>query len=152
MREHRIPMNTGRASSALLAAAALLLASMGAPACRRGDRYEQTRGLVTRYTEALDAFSGTVEKAKDSKAIVAAMDTWVDTAGGLAPQIKMLGQTRPELADPSSLPADLQALLARLDAAHARMLAAMAKAMQYADNPSVPAARARLESIQKLLE
>ena len=145
-------MNTGRASSALLAAAALLLASMSAPACRRGDRYAQTRGLVTRYADALDAFSEGVEKAKDSKAIVAAMDTWVDTAGSLAPQIKMLGQTRPELADPSSLPADLQALLARLDAAHAGMLAAMAKAMQYADDPAVPAARARLESIQKLLE
>jgi hypothetical protein len=152
MRERPIRRNSGKASLALVAVGALLLASMGAPACRRGDRYAQTLGLVTRYMDALDAFSGAVEKAKDSKAIVAAMDTWVETAWSLAPHIKILGQTRPELADPASLPADLQALLARLDAAHARMLAAMAKAMQYADNPAVPAARARLESIQKLLE
>jgi hypothetical protein len=152
MRERGIHSNTRRASGAVLAAAALLLASMGAPACRRSDRYEQTRSLVTRYADALDEFSGAVEKTKDSKAIVAAMDRWVDTAGSLAPQIKALGQTRPELSEPASLPADLQTLLARLDAAHARMLAAMAKAMQYADDPAVPAARARLESIQKLLE
>jgi hypothetical protein len=107
---------------------------------------------VTQYAETLDAFSTAVEKAKDSKTIVAAIDAWVDAARSIAPAIKALGKSRPELDDQNSLPADLRGLLTRLDTAHARMLAAMAKAMQYADNPAVPAARARLESIQKLLE
>jgi hypothetical protein len=102
--------------------------------------------------DALDAFSTAVEKAKDSTTIVAAIDAWVEAAQGLAPGIKALGKSHPELAHPASLPADLEALLTRLDAAHARMLAAMAKAMQYADDLAVPAARARLEGIQKILE
>lgn len=132
--------------------AAALLALLPFSACRRGDRYVGARGLLGRYIQALDGFSGTVEKAKDSKTIVAAIDAWVETARGLAPGIKTLGKSRPELADQNFLPADLRDLLARLDAAHARMLAAMGKAMQYADDPAVPAARAKLENIQKLLE
>ena len=137
-------------AAAFIATALLLL--LPPSACRRGDRTIQTRILVTRYADALDAFSTAVEKAKDSKAMVAAIDAWVESAQGLAPQIKALGKSRPELADPSSLPADLGGLLTRLDTAHARMLTAMAKAMQYADDPAVSAARARLENVQKLLE
>ncbi len=133
-------------------AAAALFVFLPPSACRRGDRYIQTRALVTRYSGALDAFSTAVEKAKDSKTIVAAIDAWVVEAQGLAPQIKALGKSNPELSEPTSLPTDLRDLLSRLDAAHVRMLAAMAKAMQYADDPAVPAARARLESVQKLFE
>jgi hypothetical protein len=156
MNERRAGMNKGTSRppsfAALPLVAAALLVLLPPLACRRGDRYIQTRVLVTRYADALDAFSTAVEKAKDSKAIVAAIDAWVETARGLAPQIKALGKSRPELVDPTSLPTDLRDLLTRLDAAHGRMLAAMAKAMQYADDPAVPAARARLESVQKLLE
>ena len=152
MRERLNPMKKEWPVPALLILAATVLSSSCIPACRRSDRYAQARILVTHYADALDAFSAAVEKAKDSKAVVAALNSWVEEAQGLAPQIKALGKSRPALADPASLPADLRALLARLDAAHARMLAAMAKAMQYADDPAVPAARARLESVQKLFE
>ncbi|MGD0783651.1 MAG: hypothetical protein ABSA30_12405 [Candidatus Aminicenantales bacterium] len=141
-----------RRTPGLAAVGAAMLLLLPAPACRRGDRYRQTRSLVTRYAEALDAFSSAVDKAKDSKPIVAAIDAWVDAARGMAPGIKALGKSRPELADPASWPVDLRDLLARLDAAQARMLTAMAKAMQYADDPAVPAARTKLESVQKLLE
>jgi hypothetical protein len=139
------------ASFAALAAAALS-AVLTLPACRRVDRYAETRGLLGRYIQGLDAFSTAIEKAKDSKAIAAAIDAWVESAQDLAPQIKALGKSHPGLADAASLPVDLRNLLARLDTAHSRMLGAMAKAMQYADDPAVPAARARLESVQKLLE
>jgi hypothetical protein len=152
MRERGNPLKNEWATPALLILAATLLSLFWIPACRRSDRYAQARELVTRYADALDAFSTAVEKAKDAKSVVAALNIWADEAQGLAPQIKALGKSRPELAGQSSLPADLQALLARLDAAHARMLAAMEKAMQYADNPAVPAARARLENVQKIFE
>ena len=141
-----------RSASVATLVAAALSAVLALPACRRGDRYIETRGLLGRYIQALDAFSTAVEKAKDSKTIVTAIDAWVVEAQGMAPAIKALGKSRPELADQTSLPADLRDFLARLDAAHNRMLAAMGKAMQYADDPAVPAARAKLESVQKLLE
>ena len=141
-----------RSASVAALVAAALSAALALPACRRGDRYVEARGLLGRYIQSLDAFSTAVEKAKDSKTIVAAIDVWVVEAQGMAPGIKALGKSRPELNNPASLPADLRDLLAHLDAAHARMLAAMAKAMQYADDPAVPAAQARLEGVQKLLE
>ncbi len=133
-------------------AAASFSTVLAPPGCRRGDRYLETREVLSRYIQSLEAFSTAVEKASDSKAIAAAINAWDESAQGLAPRIKALGKSRPELADPASLPAGLRDLLARLDAAHARMLGAMAKAMQYADDPAVPAARARLKSVQKLLE
>ncbi len=135
------------------AVAALALSAFLAPtACRKSDRFASSRRLLTRYAEALDAFSEAVDKAKDSKPIAAALDVFVDRAWSLAPQIKALGKSRPEMAAEESLPADVRALLARVDAAQARMLAAMTKVMQYADDPAVPAARARLEGLQKILE
>jgi hypothetical protein len=135
------------------AVAVLVFCALLAPAaCRKGDRFESSRRLLTRYADALDAFSEAVDKAKDSKPIAAALDLFVDTAWSLAPQIKDLGKSRPEMSAESGLPADMGALLTRVDASHARMLAAMTKVMQYADDPAIPAARARLEGLQKLLE
>jgi hypothetical protein len=135
------------------AAAVLVFCALLAPAaCRNGDRFESPRRLLTLYADALDAFSEAVDKAKDSKPIAAALDRFVDTAWSLAPQIKDLGKSRPEMAAESGLPADIGTLLTRVDASHARMLAAMTKVMQYADDPAIPAARARLEGLQKLLE
>jgi hypothetical protein len=154
MDAHRAGLKERARRSASVAAlvAAALSAVLSLPACRHGDRYAEARSLLGRYIRGLDAFSTAVENGKDSKTIVAAIDAWVESAQGLAPQIKALGKSRPELADPASLPVDLRNLLAALDSAHARMLGAMGKAMQYADDPAVPAARARLESVQKLLE
>ncbi len=134
------------------AAAMTALLFLSLPSCRKSDRYDLPRRLLTRYAGALDAFSDAVDKAKDSKPIAAALDAFVDTAWSLAPQIKALGKTRPEMAAEPKLPDDIRALLGRVDAAQVRMLAAMTKAMQYADDPAVPAARARLEGLQKLLE
>jgi hypothetical protein len=128
------------------------LAILAALACRKSDRYLETRGLVTRYIQSVEDFAAAVAKAEDAKTIAAAMDTWTGTALGLAPALKELGRKRPELSNASVLPPDLTALLIKMDESHARMLTAMAKAMRYADDPAVLAARAKLEEVQKILE
>ena len=68
-------MKKGWAVPALLILAATMLSLFPVPACRRSDRYAQARILVTHYADALDAFSAAVEKAKDSKAVVAALNS-----------------------------------------------------------------------------
>ena len=150
MRSPRTGLGKNTLTFASVAAALVIL--LAPSACRRGDRYAETKDLLNRYIATVEEFAAAVEKADDAKTIAGAMDAWTEKARGLAPGIKTLGKTHPELADPTAIPEALKTLLAKMDGAHERHLAAMRKAMQYGDDPAVQAARAKLEVVQKLLE
>jgi len=137
------------AGALAVCASALLAAGCGGGGGATGERLrgDSLRALYEQNLAMMAEFSDAMETAGNAEQVVAAVDRYTGQVEKLAPRIRALRESRPQLAEMErrgEFPEEVKDLEGEFAAMGMRMMRAMAKAMGYDDNPRVQQAIERM--------
>ena len=110
-----------------------------------GGKYGDLKKAMRDMTDATRSFADNVEKASDGKGVAEALQKYVKAMEGLQPRMDELEKKYPELSD--GVPEALKELEAEFEEVGTKMMEAMGKLVQYADDPEVLKAMEGFENI-----
>jgi len=123
--------------------------------CVGGSGKSDARSVYEKNIQIMDDFSAAMDKAANADQVVAALNRYTREMETLGPTIKALHEKHPELAEMDkrgSFPEELKDLEDRFAQMGMKMMRAMAKVMQYKNDPAVMQAHERMmTTAQKLM-
>ncbi len=123
---------------------ALLLVSVSACNKGGGGKYGDVKKVMNKYIDATEKFATAMEGVKDADGVVKAIEAYTVVAKDLGPQIKGFETKYPEFKDMENLPEELKPLVDRMQGVATKMMSSMGKIAEYAADPKVQAAQAKL--------
>lgn len=123
--------------------------------CGRGSGRSDVRAVYEKNIQIMDDFSVAMGKAANADQVVAALNRYTREMETLGPRIRAVREKHPELVEMDnrgSFPEDLKDLEEKFAAMGMNMMRAMAKIMQYENDPAVMEAQQRMmTTAQKLM-
>ncbi len=123
--------------------------------CGGGSGKSDVRAVYEKNIQIMDDFSAAMDKADNAGQVVAALNRYTREMETLGPRIKALREKHPELVEMDKrgrFPEELKDLEDRFADMGMKMMLAMAKAMQYQNDPAVMEAQQRMmTTAQKLM-
>jgi hypothetical protein len=111
--------------------------ALGLTACKGGGKYSDVIKVMDKYVGSMEKFAASLDGAKSADDVAAALDSLTAVTKELAPEMKALETKYPEFKDAQNPPAELKPIMDRVTAAGTKMMGAMSKVMQYAQDPKV---------------
>jgi hypothetical protein len=128
----------------IITCVALLLVSFAACNKGGGGKYGDVKKVFTKYIDATEKFATAMEGVKDADGVVKAIEVYTVAAKELGPQIKGFETKYPEFKNMDNPPEELKPLTERMQAVATKMMSSMGKIAEYAADPKVQAAQAKL--------
>ena len=120
-----------------------------------GSGKSDVRAVYEKNIQIMDDFSAAMDKAVNAGQVVDALNRYTREMETLGPRIKALREKHPELVEMDKsgrFPEELKDLEDRFAEMGVKMMRAMAKAMQYQNDPAVMEAQQRMmTTAQKLM-
>jgi hypothetical protein len=123
---------------------AVLLVSVSACNKGGGGKYGDVKKVMTKYIDATEKFATAMEGVKDADGVVKAIEAYTVVAKDLGPQIKGFEAKYPEFKDMENPPEELKPLVDRMQSIAGKMMGSMGKIAEFASDPKVQAAQAKL--------
>jgi hypothetical protein len=113
--------------------------ALGLTACKGGGgKYSDVIKVMDKYVASIEKFATSLDGAKSADDVAAALDSLTAVTKELAPDMKALETKYPELKDQQQNPPEaLKPIMDKVMAAGTKMMGAMSKVMQYAQDPKV---------------
>ncbi|MCX6560977.1 MAG: hypothetical protein NTZ26_10770 [Candidatus Aminicenantes bacterium] len=127
----------------LVFACAVLLI-LTAAACKGGGKYADVTKVMNKYIEATEKFATAMEGVKSADDCVKAIEAYTVVAKEVGPELKGFEAKYPEFKDMQNPPAELKPIVDRAQAVATKMMGSMSKIAEYASDPKVQAAQAKL--------
>jgi hypothetical protein len=109
-----------------------------------GGKYADVKKVFGKYIEATEKFATIMEGVKSADAVVKAIEDYTVVAKTLGPEIKGFEAKYPEFKDMENPPEELKPLVDRMQAVATKMMGSMSKIAEFASDPKVQAAQAKL--------
>ncbi len=116
--------------------------------CKGGGKYADVKDVMNKTLKTMESFIGGMEKAGDSQAVVKAINAFSADMSALKPKLQELEKKYPELKDQANPPEELKPQFKQMEDMGERMMNAMMKLFQYAQDPEVQKAQ---EAMNKLM-
>jgi prefoldin subunit 5 len=137
---------------AVLLGACLLVIGFGSCKKKPGGQYADAIEVMEKYGTAMEAYASDMDKVQDAKGVVAALNKLTDSMKALVPKMKEVQNKYPDWKDVDSAPEEIKPFMKKIEEVAGKMMNASMKAMQYAQDPEVQAAQAKLQEIMGGLE
>ncbi len=125
--------------------------ALGLSACQgAGGKYSDVVKVMDKFVASMDKFAASLDGAKSADDVVTALDALTATTKALAPEMKAFETKYPEFKNQENPPAQLKPIMDKVIAASTKMMGAMTKAMQYAQDPKVQEAQKRYQEAMAL--
>jgi hypothetical protein len=125
--------------------------ALGLTACKGGGKYSDVIKVMDKYVASMDKFAASLDGAKSADDVAAALDSLTAVTKELAPDMKALETKYPELKDQQQNPPEaLKPIMDKVMAASTKMMGAMSKVMQYAQDPKVVEAQKKYSEAMAL--
>lgn len=125
--------------------------ALGLSACQgAGGKYSDVVKVMDKFVASMDKFAASLDGAKSADDVVTALDALTATTKTLAPEMKAFETKYPEFKNQENPPAQLKPIMDKVIAASTKMMGAMTKAMQYAQDPKVQEAQKRYQEAMAL--
>jgi hypothetical protein len=126
--------------------ACVVLLVLSVAACNKGGggKYGEVKKVFNKYIDATEKFATAMEGVKDADGVVKAIETYTIAAKELGPQIKGFEAKYPEFKNMDNPPEELKPLVDRMQAVATKMMGSMGKIAEFASDPKVQAAQAKL--------
>jgi len=123
-------------------------------ACGGSSGSGSLRAALEQNLKMMEDFSNALDKAQNADQVAAALNQYTREIEKIGPKMKALMEKYPELADQEgTFPEELKDLEEKFSAMGMKMMGAMGKVMQYANDPKVTAAQQKmLEASQKMMQ
>jgi hypothetical protein len=121
---------------------------LGTIACG-GGKYSDAKKTVAKSNKTLAGFLEKMDKANDAKSVAAAMTGFTSEMEKILPEMKKLEKKYPELKGSQGVPPELGEEGKKMMELWGKFASVMMKIQQYADDPAVQKAQAKLESVMK---
>lgn len=128
----------------VLACVVVLLVSVAACNKDGGGKYADVKKVFGKYIEATEKFATTMEGVKSADEVVKAIEVYTVAAKELGPEIKGFEAKYPEFKDMENPPEELKPLVDRMQAVATKMMGSMGKIAEFASDPKVQEAQAKL--------
>ncbi|MDD8026564.1 MAG: hypothetical protein PHI34_08610 [Acidobacteriota bacterium] len=128
----------------IFACIALLVLSVAACNKGGGGKYGDMKKIFTQYIDATEKFAATMEGVKNADDVVKAIEAYTAAAKKLGPELKGFEAKYPELKNMDNPPEELKPLVDRMQAVVTKMMGSMGKIAEYAADPKVQAAQAKM--------
>ncbi len=125
----------------------LALGLIGFFGCK-GGKYADAKDVLSQSIKVMQAFVDDVDKANDSQGIVKAINAFAGDMKALKPKLQDLEKKYPELKDETKTPEELKPLRTEMENLSGKLMGAMMKVSQYAQDPDVQKA---MEAMNKLM-
>jgi hypothetical protein len=116
--------------------------------CKGGGKYADAKDVMADSIKAMESFVADMDKASDSQAVVKALNAFSKDMAGLKPRLQEMEKKYPELKDQANPPEELKAMAKQMEEISGKMMTAMMKLFQYANDPEVQKAQ---EAMNKLM-
>lgn len=126
----------------------LALGLTGFFGCKGGGKYADAKEVMADSLKVMESFIGDMDKASDSQAVVKAINAFSKDMADLKPKLQDLEKKYPELKDQAEPPEELKPMVKQMEEMSGKMMNAMMKLMQYANDPEVQKAQ---EAMTKLM-
>jgi len=120
----------------------LALAACGA------SKYGDIKAAMGKITSATESFVANVDKAKDAKAVAAALKGYIESMKAEQVSFKGLMDKYPELKDAKDPPKELKEDYDKMSAITQKLMEAMTKIQTYAEDPDVAAEFQKMAELQ----
>ncbi len=125
--------------------------ALGLSACQgAGGKYSDVVKVMDKYIASIEKFAASLDGAKSADDVVTALDALTATTKTLAPEMKAFETKYPEFKNQENPPAELKPIMDKVIAASTKMMGAMTKVMQYAQDPKVQEAQKRYQEAMAL--
>jgi len=124
--------------------------ALGLTACKGGGKYSDVVKVMDKFVASMDKFAASLDGAKSADDVVTALDALTATTKTLAPEMKSFETKYPEFKNQENPPAELKPIMDKVIAASTKMMGAMTKVMQYAQDPKVQEAQKRYQEAMAL--
>ncbi len=124
----------------------LAVGLLGYVACK-GGKYSDAKDVMNQSLKTMENFIGGIDKAGDSKAVVKAINEFADDMAELKPKMMALDKKYPELKDQTKVPEELKPVMKQMEEMSSKMINAMMKLYQYAQDPDVQKAQEALNKV-----
>ncbi|MBM3297418.1 MAG: hypothetical protein FJY83_07435 [Candidatus Aminicenantes bacterium] len=116
--------------------------------CKGGGKYGDAKAVMNDTLKAMENFINGMDKAGDSQAVVKALNAFSADMKELKPKLKELEKKYPELKDQENPPEELKEQTKMMEEMSGKLMGAMMKLFQYAEDPEVQKAQ---EAMNKLM-
>jgi predicted small secreted protein len=135
----------------------VVVMAMSLAACKGGGtagggKYADVQKVMDNYITANEKFATALEGAKTAEDVTTAIEALTETTKAVAPQLKAFETKYPEFKNQDNPPAELKPIMDRMMGAAGKMMAAMQKIGQFAADPKVQAAQAKLQEAMALMK
>jgi hypothetical protein len=125
--------------------------ALGLAACKgAGGKYSDVVKVMDKYVASMEKFAGALEGAKSADDVATALDSLTTVTKTLAPEMKAFETKYPEFKNQENPPAELKPIMDKVMAASTKMMGAMSKVMQYAQDPKVQEAQKKYQEAMAL--
>jgi hypothetical protein len=124
--------------------------ALGLAGCKGGGKYSDVIKVMDKYVASIEKFAATLDGAKSADDVVAGLDALTTTTKTLAPEMKAFETKYPEFEHQENPPVELKPIMDKVMAASTKMMGAMNKVMQYAQDPKVQEAQQRYQEAMAL--
>lgn len=137
---------------AVLLGACLLV--IGFVACKKkaGGQYADAIEVMEKYGAVMETYATEMDKVQDAKGVVAALNKLTGSMKDLVPKMKEMQNKYPDWKDVDTAPEEVKPFMKKIEEVAGKMMNASMKAMQYAQDPDVQAAQAKLQEVMGGLE
>lgn len=115
-----------------------------------GGKYADIKSAMNDQARAMEKFSVEIDKAENSKQVVAALDKFGAQMEKFAKQFPKLQEKYPELKDKQNPPEELKETTAQMEGVAQKFMGAMMKvAREYGDDPQVQEKLQQMQGVMK---
>ena len=125
--------------------------ALGLTACKGGGgKYSDVIKVMDKYVASIEKFAASLDGAKNADDVASALDSLTAVTKELAPEMKAFETKYPEFKDQQNPPEALKPIMDKVMAASTKMMGAMSKVMQYAQDPKVMEAQKKYSEAMAL--
>lgn len=114
-----------------------------------GGKYADVKSVMKKVGEETDKFVAAMDKADNGEKVAAAMTDFAETMGEMRTELEELIKKYPELEDMENPPEELAEEAQAFMGSWSKIMSAMMKIQQYADDPAVLEAQKKFDEVMK---
>lgn len=118
--------------------------------CGGGGQYGEAKKTMERAAQVLETLAKEMDQAEDEEAVASALNKFADELFALQPRMDELFKKHPELQNPENIPAELKAIMDKVEALERKELtSAYVKAKKFGGDPEVAKAMQKIQETMK---